>query len=120
MNFYWDGTTFYVVTAKARVKYKNIKCDPRINITVDDGLDHELANVYPYQLMARLAFYLKGAQRGKKQWLGKMQQAGQTLDPLSPTTIYMYMPSHLKKRRVVNIRKGVENAKTSTCDHRTQ
>jgi PPOX class probable F420-dependent enzyme len=36
VSFYWDGKAFYISTFKEAVKYKNIKRDPRISITVDE------------------------------------------------------------------------------------
>ena len=36
VGFYWDGEAFYISTFKETVKYKNIKRDPRISLTVDE------------------------------------------------------------------------------------
>ena len=40
VGFYWDGTAFYITTTKETVKYQNVKRDPRITITVDQGDDY--------------------------------------------------------------------------------
>ena len=42
VSFYWDGAAFYISTFKETVKYRNIKRDLRISITVDED-----ENFYP-------------------------------------------------------------------------
>ena len=42
VGFYWDGSTFYITTTKETVKYQNVKRDPRITITVDQGDDYRM------------------------------------------------------------------------------
>jgi PPOX class probable F420-dependent enzyme len=34
--FYWDGERFYISITSERVKYKNLKRDPRMSLCIDD------------------------------------------------------------------------------------
>ena len=38
--FYWDGKRFYVSITRERVKYKNLKRDPRLSLCIDDVMGH--------------------------------------------------------------------------------
>lgn len=38
--FVWQDGKFYISTTKTRVKYKNLKRDPRIQLTLDDAEKH--------------------------------------------------------------------------------
>ena len=35
--FIWDGSHFYVSTTKTRLKYKNFRRDPRVQLAIDDS-----------------------------------------------------------------------------------
>lgn len=34
--FYWDGERFYISTTRERIKYKNLKRNPRMSLCIDD------------------------------------------------------------------------------------
>jgi len=35
--FYWDGERFYISTTRERIKYKNLKQNPRMSLCIDDA-----------------------------------------------------------------------------------
>lgn len=44
--FLWDGETFAFSTTKNRIKYGNIKRNPKISLIVDDEATHQYAVAY--------------------------------------------------------------------------
>ena len=95
VGFYWDGATFYITTTKETVKYQNVKRDPRITLTVDQGDDYRTviakgkvqiqeADIWP--TTGKLLEKYFGSQAGAT-YLEAMKKQNRVLLVLKPKTI---------------------------------